>query len=132
TNRFSALFIGLVSALRPDKGQDASAQLALLLELLKKDKQLERALRNMFIYLFNTRDSQSIFTNVGILAGGTFFSEMFRQFRHRLLPPLPDKRSMNYLLERAFIKKDDYKWVASIPDEQWITLFRIASEGMAQ
>lgn len=132
TNRYSALFIELIAVLRPAKKQSATQQMQDLLQLLRQDKQLELAFQQMFVYLFNTRDSQSIFTNAGILSGGTFFSEMFRQLRHRILPPMPEKRSMNYLLERAFYKKDDYKWVRDIPDDLWIGFFHIAAGGMQQ
>lgn len=113
TNRFSTLFIELIAVLRPAPKQSATANMQDLLDALHRDKQLEAALQHMFVYLFNTRDSQSIFTNTGILTGGTFFSELFRQVRHRILPPLPDKRSMSNLLERAFFKKTDYVWVAA-------------------
>jgi len=130
TNRYSTLFIELIAALRPGRNQPAAAPLEALLALLAQDRQLVPALQQMFVYLFNTRDSQSIFTNVGILSSGTFFSEMFRQLRHRILPPLPEKRSMNYLLERAFYKKKDYKWVREIPDELWIRFFQIAAGGL--
>ncbi|PSK94122.1 hypothetical protein [Taibaiella chishuiensis] len=130
TNRFSTLFIELIAVLRPVPKQSATANMQDLLDALHRDKQLEAALQHMFVYLFNTRDSQSIFTNTGILTGGTFFSELFRQVRHRILPPLPDKRSMSNLLERAFFKKTDYVWVAAIPDELWIEFFRIAAGGL--
>lgn len=130
TNRYSILFIELIAALRPRKKQRREEQMELLLDQLQQDIQFKNAIQNMFVYLFNTRDSQSIFTNVGILSGGTFFSEMYRQLRHRILPPLPEKRSMNYLLERAFDKKEDYKWISSIPDELWIHFFSIAAGGM--
>ncbi len=130
TNRYSTLFIELIALLRPVRQSTAIDQMKRLLTLLENDKQLTVSLQSMFVYLFNTRDSQSIFTNVGILSGGTFFSEFFKQLRHRILPPLPEKRSMYYLLERAFYKKDDYKWVASIPDEIWISFFQIAAGGL--
>lgn len=132
TNRYSTLFIELINALRPGRHQPVSERLTTLLGMLAQDKQLVSGLQQMFVYLFNTRDSQSVFTSVGILSGGTFFSELFRQLRHRILPPLPEKRSMNYLLEHAFYKKDDYKWVREIPDELWIEFFRIAAGGMAK
>src|SRR5690606_23038641 len=119
--------VELIAVLRPAKRAPAEGPMLALLEQLRQDKQLEHALQQMFVYLFNTRDSQSIFTNVGILSGGTFFSQMFRQLRHRILPPLPEKRSMNYLLERAFFKKADYKWVRAIPDELWIEFFHIVA-----
>lgn len=132
TNRYSTLFIELIAALRPVRKESAVQNMMLLLEMIRKDKQLETGFQLMFAYLFNTRDSQSIFTNVGIPKGGTFFSEMFRQLRHRILPPLPEKRSMNYLLERAFYRKDDYKWVREIPDELWIEFFHIISGSLKQ
>jgi site-specific recombinase len=132
TNRYSALFTELVSLLRPGRKGNAIQNMRELLEALTTDKQLEAGLQQMFVYLFNTRDSQSIFVNAGILGSGTFFSELFRQIRHRILPPLPEKRSMNYLLEKAFHRKDDYKWVKEIPDESWITFFRIVSGGVQQ
>ncbi len=130
TNRYSTLFIELIALLRPTKKHTATEHLEQLLDMLHNDKQLEVSLQNMFVHLFNTRDSQSIFTDVGIVSGGTFFSELFKQVRHRILPPLPDKRSMYYLLERAFFKKDDHKWVASVPDELWISFFQSASRGL--
>lgn len=130
TNRYSTLFIELIAILRPGKNQEPEENMRELLLALQQDKQFESGLQNMFVYLFNTRDSQSIFTNVGILSAGTFFSELFRQIRHRILPPMPEKRSMNYLLERAFYKKDDYKWVSDIPDALWIQFFSIAAGGL--
>ncbi|WP_118974134.1 hypothetical protein [Taibaiella koreensis] len=130
TNRYNTLFIELIATLRPGRHRPAAEGLESLLALLDQDKQLTLALQQMFVYLFNTRDSQSIFTNVGILSSGTFFSALFRQLRHRILPPLPEKRSMNYLLERAFYRKTDYKWVREIPDERWIRFFQIAAGGL--
>src|SRR5690554_3868224 len=126
TNLYVTLFIRLVKALRPDKKESASVKMAELLELLKNNKQFLKGLQDMFVYLFNTRDSQSLFTDVGILKSGTFFSEFWGQVKHKILPPLPAKRSLNYLLERAFNKKNDYKWVAEIPDELWIEFFQLA------
>lgn len=130
TNRYMTLFIELIAALRPGKQIPARKKMEQFLDMLELDKPLEQRLQQMFVYLFNTRDSQSIFTNVGILGSGTFFSEMFRQLRHRILPPLPEKRSMNYLLERAFYRKNDYKWVRELPDELWIRFFHIVAGGM--
>lgn len=130
TNRYSTLFVGLIAMLRPQGGSSAVMRMDALLHALEKDPGFAGGLQRMIVYLFNTRDIQGIFTNVGISSGGTFFSEMFRQLRHRILPPLPEKRSMNYLLERAFHRNDDYRWVRSIPDEQWVRFFRIASVGL--
>jgi site-specific recombinase len=132
TNRYSFLFIELISVLRPGAKENVVQNMSRLLDQIDQDKQLETGLQQMFVYLLNTRDSQRIFTNVGILGSGTFFSEMFRQLRHRILPPVPEKRSMNYLLEKAFYKQNDYKWVRQIPDELWIRFFNIAAGSLQQ
>jgi len=123
TNRYTTLFIELIGYLRPSKRENASLKMEALLNRLESDKSLEAAIKKMFLHLFGSRDCQSLFTNVGILTAGSFFNELFRQLSHRLLPPLAEKRSMNHLLERAFYKKDDYKWVRSIRDELWIAFF---------
>jgi len=129
TNRYSTLFIELIAVLRPKRTETAAGNMRRILRLLSEDKPLLQGFQNMFVYLFNTRDSQSLFTDVGILHGGTFFSELFAQLRHRILPPLPEKRSMNYLLQRAFFKNNDYKWVAAIPQSLWIEFFGLAAGG---
>ncbi|RYZ31583.1 MAG: hypothetical protein EOP49_38750, partial [Sphingobacteriales bacterium] len=58
--------------------------------------------------------------------------EMLAQLRHRILPPLPEKRSLNYLLQKAFHQSDDYKWVRAIPDELWLRFFQIVSGALQQ
>jgi site-specific recombinase len=124
TNRYSALFIELIAWLRPRRKEHVAEKMSMLLDRLESDRSFADAIRRLFVYLFNTRDSQSLFTSVGVLSSSSFFSELARQFNHRIIPPLPEKRSMNYLFERAFHKRDDYKWVRAIPDEQWITFFK--------
>jgi len=130
TNRYKTLFIELIAVLRPSRKQSPEHRINDLLDLLHSDSQFQKGFQDMFAWLFNTLDSQSLFTDVGILSSGTFFSEFFGQLRHRILPPIPEKRSLNYLLERAFHKKNDYKWVAEIPDDLWIEFFKIAGGGL--
>lgn len=130
TNRYVQLFTRLIAALRPSHKHTAIQNFEQLIAWLKSDKQLEESMQHMFVYLFNTRDSQSIFTTVGILGSGTFFSELFKQIRHRIIPPLPEKRSLNYLLQNAFNKRNDYKWVRALPDNLWIEFFSIVAKGL--
>lgn len=125
-NRFGSIFVELIEYIRPYKEQPA-LYLKQVIELIQKDKQLHRALQNMFYYLVNNRDSESIFTDVGILKSGTLASEAWAQFRHKILPPLADKRSLQYLLESAFHKRDDHKWVNAIPEDLWFNFFELLS-----
>lgn len=131
-NLNSILFIELIAALRPTKEESATSRMQQLLDMLRSDKQMEVQLQNLFVDLFHTRDTQHIFTSVGILESGTFSSEFFRQIRHSILPPIAEKRSMNYLLEKAFSKKKDYIWVREIPDHLWISFFKIAAGGLTK
>jgi site-specific recombinase len=130
TNRYATLFIELIAALRPTAQRSATESLQTLNQVLQQDKALQLGFQQMFLHLFNTKDSQSIFTSVGIQRSGTFFAELFRQLRHRILPPLPEKKSMEYLLQRAFYKKNDYIWVREIPDLLWIDFFTLVAGGM--
>lgn len=129
-NRYSILFVKLIAALRPEKKEQPDKYIQQLLANVENDHTLQLKLQLMFAELFHTRDSQSIFTSVGILESGTFFTEFFRQIRHSILPPVAEKRSLNYLLELAFNRKDDYIWVSKIPDELWIAFFKIAAGGL--
>jgi len=131
-NLHSMLFTELIAALRPKNGVPAAEHMRQLLDMLQSDRQMEIQLQYLFSDLFHTRDTQSIFTSVGILESGTFSSELFRQLRHKILPPLTEKRSMNYLLEKAFSHKKDYIWVREIPDDLWIAFFKIAAGGLDQ
>nr|MDE1192282.1 formate/nitrite transporter family protein [Arachidicoccus sp.] len=129
-NLYGPLFIKLINGLRPDKYQNAVEKMTLIVNRSKDDKAFESAMENLFIYLFNTQDSQSLFTSVGVLTGETFFTEFSKKMNAKFLPPLPDKRSMNYLLEQAFNKYDDYKWVDSIPNNLWIDFFMLAVKAL--
>jgi site-specific recombinase len=131
-NRYSILFIELIASLRPSKARSSETLMQQMLDFLQQDRQMEVQLQKMFSELFYTRDSQSIFTSVGILESGTFASEFLKQVKHSILPPVAEKRTMNYLLEKVFSRKDDYVWVRSIPDHLWIAFFKIAAGGLRQ
>jgi site-specific recombinase len=129
-NRYTTLFIELIAVLRPGRKGHAVDSMQSLLDVMNKDKQFVIGLQSLFLHLFNTKDSQSVLTDVGILHSGTIFSEMYRYIRHKIIPPLPDKRSFKHLLERAFFKNSDYKWVAEIPNHMWKAFFNAVSSGM--
>lgn len=55
--------------------------------------------------------------NVGI------FSEAFSKLSYKLLPPVSEDDELVTDLNFYFNKKDDYKWVREIPDEEWAQFF---------
>lgn len=125
-NRYSSIFIDLIEYIRPYK-EPPALYLKLVIEATQKDKQFQRGLEAMFAHLLNHRNSETIFADLGILKSGTFASEAWAQFRHKIIPPLSDKHSLQYLIERAFYHKSDFKWVNEIKDELWEVFFDLIS-----
>ncbi len=129
-NRYTQLFIRLVSALRPENGITAEEKVAYLIERLESNKQLQAAFQKMIAGLLNQKDCFSIFTRTGILSSPGFFPELFQKLKHIILPPLPDKRSLEFVIRQAFNKKNDFIWVNSVPDNLWVRLFGLMSFDM--
>lgn len=122
-NRNASLFVRLVHALRPGKNEDPTIYVSYLLQQLETKVVLREALQRILSTLVNRRSSYTLLTQVGILSGTGFFAELSKQFAHRILPPMPDKRNLEYVVSRAFNQKKDYIWVKAIPDEMWMQLF---------
>lgn len=118
------LFIQIVDYLRPNKEESADQNMVLLIEALESNSTFQEAMQRIFSYLFNNRDVESLFAEVGIQPQSSFIGELIRQINHIILPPLPEKRTMTSLLQQAFWKKNDDKWVTSISDEHWICFFK--------
>lgn len=129
-NQFSNLFIMLIGYLRPHNKENATQKLNLLYTRIQEYPAFKSAIQNVFCYILNAKDPQTVFTHLGINRGGTFMNEMAKQIRHKLIPPLQDKDSLGYLLNYAFYKKDDHKWVNQIPDKNWFLFFAIIHEGL--
>lgn len=125
--QYPALFIDLIAFIRPAKGEVASYRIKLVLDTIESDLLFDKSVERVIAYLLENYDIRSIFTELGIQNSGTFFSELSDMVRHWILPPAPDKRSLLFLLERAFYKNKDYKWVAEIPNEYWSKLFKHVS-----
>lgn len=130
-NRYGNIFIEIVEYIRPYKEKPA-LYLKQLIEVIQKDKQFQRGMETMFSYLLNHRNSETIFADIGILKSGTFFSEAWGQIRHKIIPPLSDKHSLQYLIERAFHKNSDHKWVNAISEDLWYDFFELISGEVAK
>ncbi|XZF15857.1 site-specific recombinase [Chitinophagaceae bacterium MMS25-I14] len=122
-NRYNELFTGLVKALRQLGTSGAPDGIRYITDRMDQESQLRDAVSRMVSSLLNQRDCHTLFTSSGLHTGVGFSQQFFRQLKHRILPPLEDKRSLSYLLQKAFYKKTDYKWIQSVPDELWLALF---------
>ncbi len=130
SNRHTQLFVRVVAALRPGDGITSEQKITYLTTRLEQEKQLRAAMQQMLAGLLNRRDCYSLFTQVGILNSAGFFPELARQMKHIILPPLPDKRSLEFVIRQAFNKRGDHLWVRSVPDALWVKLFGFLSFDM--
>lgn len=122
-NRYNELFISLVAALRSRGTAGVADGVRYLGDRLDQEPELRATFSAMVSGLLGTRDCHTLFTETGILTGAGFSQQFFGQLKHRILPPLEDKRSLRYLVQKAFYKKTDYCWVQAVPDELWAKLF---------
>lgn len=125
SNRYGDLFIKLFGFIRPRKQQLPNANLSILTAALTHDAAFRNGLQQMFLFLIHHREIETLFVKVGLLVSNSFTEELTKQLRHRILPPVPEKRSFNYLLEKTFNKKDDYQWVNAISNEEWTAFFKL-------
>ncbi|WP_165836265.1 site-specific recombinase [Taibaiella soli] len=123
SNRHNELFRNLVQSLRQRGLPGVTDGVNYIADRLENESHLREAFSKMLNTLLNQRDCHTLFTQSGIPTGSGFSAQFFRQLKHRILPPLADKRSLNYLLQKAFYKKNDYRWVQQVPDEVWMRLF---------
>lgn len=126
-NRNARLFARLVQSLRPENKTDATENVAYLIERLEDDNAMRSRLQDFFTVLLNQRSCYSLLTQVGVLSGSGFFAEFSKQLSHRILPAMPDKRSLEYIVQLTFDSKKDYKWVRQVPDKIWMKLFNMFS-----
>lgn len=123
-NLYPGLLRKLVAALRPGRFSVPAERLQYLNSRMEQERPLQNAIQQMLAAVLNQRDCRSMFTRVGILSSGGLVPELYRQLKHRILPPLSDKRSLEYLVQQVFSRKSDYRWVQQIPDEVWADFFR--------
>ncbi len=132
-NSYATYFVEFIHTIRPDKKANATTKLIYILDTLKVNEAFREGMQNIFGHILKKYSFQSLFTSTGIHTSGTIFSEMLRQMRHKILPPLVEKKSLYYLLDLAFYKKNDYQWVQAVPIELWVELFKfIADENLTE
>jgi site-specific recombinase len=115
----------LVDALRPAGNiapEHAGDRVQLLVSLLKAHPAYATALRHYLLSVLAGRRQTSLYTDVGILSDGGFFTELFRRLTYRVLPPALDERYLVDCMDLVLPRSRDYLWIAAVPAEHWITL----------
>lgn len=95
--------------IRPEKSSDAASA-----ELKIRDKinQLSSDSDALLVFQQHCKDLllssniRNLFSdNMGVYSSDSLFQQLFKDIKHKILPPLEDKDSINYKITRLFYKK---------------------------
>jgi site-specific recombinase len=117
--------VKLVDMLRPGRRhprQNAGERVQALIALLRAEPRYAAALRHYLLQVLSTRRQTSLYTDVGILSEGGFFTELFRRLSYRLLPPALDERYLLDCLDRILPHARDTVWIDAVPAGLWLAL----------
>lgn len=112
-NRLNVL-VELITILRPADASDnkkANKNLLELITLLKQDSELKNEFSAQlanFICQLNTRQ---LLTENGILPPTAFQKEFRNRIGRRILPPLLEKESLEYVFDKLFTQRSDGLWL---------------------
>ncbi|HEY4318531.1 MAG TPA: site-specific recombinase [Herbaspirillum sp.] len=118
----------LVDALRPARNiapEHAGDRVQLLAGLLRGHPRYAAALRHYLLAILATRRQTSLYTDVGILSDGGFFTELFRRLTYRVLPPALDQRYLVDCLDLVLPLPRDYLWIEAVPADHWLALIEL-------
>jgi site-specific recombinase len=124
------LLIELVDCLRPRRRHRGHARAAVrtLTQLLRGNPAQAWALRSYIVTLLEKRRHTSLYSDIGILSNDGFFTELKRRIAWRLLPPALDDLYLSDALDQVLYAEEDYCWIRSVPDEDWLALFDVVAE----
>jgi site-specific recombinase len=124
------LLIELVDCLRPRRRHRGHARAAVrtLTQLLKGNPAQAWALRSYIVTLLEKRRHTSLYSDIGILSNDGFFTELKRRIAWRLLPPALDDLYLSDALDQVLYAEEDYYWIRSVPDADWLALFDVVAE----
>ena len=112
------------SAIRPSKEKkDPAKNLQVLLQEMDEHPILLSNLHNALLSQLIQADLTTALTESGIPLANGFWQEFFGRLRHKLIPALQSENDFLYVISRIFNRPDDYKWVESIPHDQWKRFF---------
>jgi len=124
------LLIELVDCLRPRRRHLGHARAAVrtLTQLLKGNPAQAWALRSYIVTLLEKRRHTSLYSDIGILSNDGFFTELKRRIAWRVLPPALDDLYLSDALDQVLYAEEDYYWIRSVPDADWLALFDVVAE----
>ena len=129
-NKNIAYFSHFIDEIRPRKSEtitDAEKKLREKINYLSDNKEALSEFQAQCRELLISSNIRELFSDtVGVFSSDNLFQQLFKDIKHKILPPLEDKDSINYKITKFFYQKEDFEWVTAIPNEAWLELFRLS------
>ena len=123
-NKNIAYFSHFIDEIRPRKSEtitDAEKKLREKINYLSDNKEALSEFQAQCRELLISSNIRELFSDtVGVFSSDNLFQQLFKDIKHKILPPLEDKDSINYKITQFFYQKDDFEWVTAIPNETWL------------
>jgi len=123
--RLVAKLIALLRPAKPERADEATANVRTLTQLLRGNPIHTIALRQYLLNVVSTRHQTSLFTDTGILSNNGFFGELFQRLTFRLLPPAVDETYLRDCLDEILPTKTDYIWINAVASDDWLALWDV-------
>ena len=115
--------IDLVAWLRAGGESGAAERLRLLTLELQKRNWHSHALADLLGRVVSKHSFLRLFTESGLMNEDSFFTQVKNRIFNRILPVVYDDNDAVNLVDLLFSRRDDWKWVHAIPDEDWQAFF---------
>lgn len=115
--------IDLVAWLRAGGESGAAERLRLLTLELQKRNWHSHALADLLGRVVSKHSFLRLFAESGLMNEDSFFTQVKNRIFNRILPVVYDDNDAVNLVDLLFSRRDDWKWVHSIPDEDWQAFF---------
>lgn len=115
--------IDLVAWIRAGGVEKAAERLRLLTLELQKKTWHSHALSDLMGRIISRHSFLRLFTESGLVNEDAFLTQAKNRLFNRMLPVVYDDNDAVNLVDLLFSKRDDWKWVAAIPDEDWQAFF---------
>lgn len=121
----------LLLAIRVAERAEPGAGVAALRHFLANYPHYRRALRAWLRRLLGDHTAAALYAETGILANTGFGTELMRRLTGKLLPP-PRDETLRGVFVTVFDSRDDSDWLAAVPGESWLALWRDFLEADAE
>jgi len=110
----------IITYIRPyetDDSQSANKKLQNLVDILKLDEALCRLFSETLANFIGKLNIRNILTENGILPATGFSKEVKNRIGRRILPPLLEENSLEYVFDKLFTERDDGDWLSGIEEK---------------